>query len=413
MALPDSGPICYAQRGKPHLTGKAGDRHMISRISVIRLMVVLATVLAAAWPASAQLYETSAKEAVLYDAGTGTVLFAKEPDTPVPPASLAKLMTMEVVFHGLKTGRLSMDDEFLITEDAWRRGGAVSGGSTMFAEVNSSVRLEDLIQGVIVQSANDACIAIAQGMAGSEENFARLMTQRAKAIGLEHSVFRNATGLPDPEQKVTMRDLVKLADYIRTEYPEYYHFYSQPDFTWNKIRQRNRNPLLSMNIDADGMKTGYTEESGYAIVGTVTHEGRRLIVAMSGLPDQRARGEEARKILDWGLRAFEPHTLFKKDEIIGNVRLYGGTQMTVPVTVNKDLQILLPITDRDRMKARVVYTGPIPAPVEAGSQVAALKVWIGDILTQETPLYAAESVGKGPIHRRAFDALTELLLGWL
>lgn len=380
---------------------------------LIRLLVALAIILGIAAPASAQLFETRAEEAVLLDANTGTVLFAKNADEQVPPASLAKLMTMEVVFHALKTGRLSMDDEFQVSENAWRTGGAVSGGSTMFAELGSSIPVEDLIQGVIVQSANDGCIVIAEGMAGSEGLFARLMNARAREIGLDNSIFTNSTGLPDPLQKVTMRDLVKLADHIRREYPEYYKYYSQPQFTWNKILQRNRNPLLTMDIGADGMKTGYTEESGYAIVGSINRDGRRLIVAMSGMPDQRARGEEARKLLEWGLRAFEPYQIFKKDEEIGNVRLYGGDQLTVPVTVKEDLSILLPIADRDNMKARIIYTGPIMAPVEEGQEIATLKVWIGDNLSQETPLYAAYSVGLGPIHRRALDALTELAFGWI
>ena len=380
---------------------------------LIRLLVALAVIIGGAAPASAQLFETRAQQAVLLDANTGTILFAKNADEQVPPASLAKLMTMEVVFHALKVGRLSMDDEFQVSENAWRTGGAVSGGSTMFAELGSSIRVEDLIQGVIVQSANDGCIIIAEGMAGSEGLFARLMNARAREIGLDNSIFTNSTGLPDPLQKVTMRDLAKLADHIRREYPEYYKYYSQPQFTWNKILQRNRNPLLTMDIGADGMKTGYTEESGYAIVGSINKDGRRLIVAMSGLPDQRARGEEARKLLEWGLRAFEPYLIFKKDEEIGNVRLYGGEQLTVPVTVKEDLSILLPIADRDNMKARVIYTGPIIAPVEKGQEIATLKVWIGDNLSQETPLYAAYAVGLGPIHRRALDALTELAFGWI
>ena len=380
---------------------------------LIRLLVTLAFLAGIVVPATAQLFETRAKQAVLLDANTGTVLFAKNADEQVPPASLAKLMTMEVVFHALKVGRLSMDDEFQVSENAWRTGGAVSGGSTMFAELGSSIRVEDLIQGVIVQSANDGCIIIAEGMAGSEGLFARLMNARAREIGLNDSIFTNSTGLPDPLQKVTMWDLAKLADHIRREYPEYYKYYSQPQFTWNKILQRNRNPLLTMDIGADGMKTGYTEDSGYAIVGSINKDGRRLIVAMSGLPDQRARGEEARKLLEWGLRAFEPYQIFEKDEEIGNVRLYGGEQLTVPVTVKENLSILLPIADRENMKARIIYTGPIIAPVEKGQEIATLKVWIGDNLSQETPLYAAYSVGLGPIHRRALDALTELAFGWI
>jgi D-alanyl-D-alanine carboxypeptidase (penicillin-binding protein 5/6) len=385
----------------------------IVRMIVSRVLLAALIAVAAAGFAQAQLFETRAEEAVLLDANTGTVLFAKEPDKRVPPASLAKMMTMEVVFDAIKRGRLTLDDEFLVSEYAWRTGGAASGGSTMFAELNSSIRLEDLILGVIVQSANDGCIIIAEGMAGSEENFALLMTERARKIGLKESVFKNSTGLPAEGQYVTMRDLVKLADHLQREYPGFYKYYSQADFTWNNITQRNRNPLLRMGIGADGVKTGYTEASGYAIVGSVKREGRRLIVAMSGLETLRARAEEARKLLDWGVRAFEPYEIFKKDEVIGNVRLYGGTQLTVPVTVKDDLSILLPITNRDLMKARVVYQGPVPAPVDAGDEIAVLEVRIDDTLTQETPLYAAESVARGPIHRQAFDALTELLLGWI
>ena len=195
--------------------------------------------------------------------------YSKDADKLIPPASLAKLMTMEVVFHALKVGRYTMDDTFAVSKNAWTKGGAKSGGSTMFAKLKSQIRLEDLIQGVIVQSANDACIIIAEGMAGTEENFAALMTERAREIGLTKSVFKNSNGLPAEGQVVTMRELVTLGRHIWQEYPEYYRFYGQREFTWNKITQRNRNPLLEMEIGADGMKTGYTEESGYAIVGSV------------------------------------------------------------------------------------------------------------------------------------------------
>lgn len=380
-----------------------------TRLAILTILVLFGALM----PARAQLFETRAKEAILLDATTNTVLYAKNADELVPPASLAKLMTIEVVFNSLKSGRLSLDDTFLVSENAWRQGGAGSGGSTMFADLNSTIRLEDLIQGIIVQSGNDACIVVAEGMAGSEDNFARMMTERARKIGLEKSVFKNATGLPDPEQKVTMRELAELANHLQTAYPEYYHYFSEPEFTWNGIRQRNRNPLLSMDIGADGLKTGHTEESGYAVVGSVERDGRRLIAAMSGLPDSRTRAEEARKLLEWGAHAFEAHELYKKDEVIGNVRLYGGSQMTVPVAPDRDLSILLPLTNRDSLKARVVYMGPVAAPVQAGDQIATLKVWIGDELAQKTPLYATETVGKGPIQRRALDALSELMLGWM
>ncbi len=375
--------------------------------------VAILVMMSAVAPSRAQLYETRAAQAMLVDVESGSVLFSKDADAKIPPASLAKLMTMEVVFNALKSGRLTLQDKFQVSENAWRTGGATSGGSTMFADLDSEIALEDLIQGVIVQSANDGCIVIAEGMAGSEANFARLMTQRAQAIGLTNSVFTNSTGLPDPAQTVTVRDLVRLARHIQREYPEFYRYYSQPDFTWNGITQRNRNPLLSMDIGADGMKTGFTDESGYAIVGSVVRDGRRLIVAMSGLTSERERAEEARKLLEWGARAFEARPLFAKGEVVGHARLFGGASLNVPLTVADDLDILVPITNTDRLTARIVYQGPIPVPVEIGAELATLRVFIDGELAQEVPLVAAETVEAGPLHRRALDAVAELMLGWL
>ncbi|APH72329.1 D-alanyl-D-alanine carboxypeptidase family protein [Aquibium oceanicum] len=364
-------------------------------------------------PARAQLFETRAEQAFVIDAETGTILFAKDPDKLIPPASLAKLMTMEVVFHALKTGRLSLDDQFLVSENAWRTGGAPSGTSTMFAELKSSIPLRDLIQGVIVQSANDGCIVIAEGMAGSEANFAQLMTERARQIGLSKSVFKTATGLPAEGQVVTVRELAMLGLHIWREYPEFYKYYSQPDFTWNGIRQSNRNPLLKMDIGADGMKTGYTEESGYGIVGSVERDGRRLFAALSGMSSEAVRAEEARKILDWGMRAFDKLEIFGADEVVGEAKLYGGAKGGVELKAKQPIAIFVPITNRDRLIARIVYEGPVEAPVEEGTPVGALKVWIGETLSQETPLYAAESVGTGPLYSRAIDAVEELMVGWL
>ncbi|MDZ7824402.1 MAG: D-alanyl-D-alanine carboxypeptidase family protein [Ahrensia sp.] len=237
------------------------------------------------------------------------------------------------------------------------------------------------------------------------------MTERARQLGLTGSVFKNATGLPHPEQKVTMRDLIKLANHLQSTYPGYYKFYSQPDFTWNKVRQLNRNPLLSMGIGADGMKTGFTEASGYAIVGSINKNGRRLIVAMSGLETLQQRAEEARKMLEWGLRAFEPYALFKSGEVVGQARLYGGEKLSVDLAPKNDMTILVPLTNQDKLKARIVYNGPIQTPVTQGSELATLQVFIGDQLAQETPLYAAENVEKGPIHRQALDAVTEFVMG--
>jgi D-alanyl-D-alanine carboxypeptidase (penicillin-binding protein 5/6) len=385
----------------------------MTRSVIARLFFVLALLTSGmATPALAQLFETRAQQAYLIDADTGTVLFAKNEDELVPPASLAKLMTMEVVFNAIRSGRLTLDDTFQVSENAWRTGGAMSRTSTMFAELKSSIRLEDLIQGVIVQSANDGCIIIAEGMAGSEENFARLMTERAREIGLTKSVFGNSNGLPDPVSKVSMKDLVTLARHIQSTYPEFYRYYSQPEFTWNNIRQRNRNPLLGLDIGVDGLKTGFTEESGYGIVSSIKRDGRRLFLAMSGLATERERAEESRKMLEWGIRAFERKTLFAKDETIGEVSVYGGADSAV-VKAPGAVDILLPITNPDRLTARITYQWPLRAPIEKGAQVGVLKVYIGDTLSQETPLFAAEAVDKGPLHTQALDALIELAQFWL
>ena len=378
-------------------------------------MVVLGFVIASVFnqPVQAQLYNTPAKQALLLDADTGTVLFAKEPDARIPPASLAKLMTMEVVFDQLKTGKLSLQDKFFVSENAWRKGGASSGGSTMFAKLNSEIPLEDLIRGVIVQSANDGCIIIAEGLAGSESAFAGLMNERARKLGLTGSYFTNSTGLPDESQYVSIRDLAKLAQHMIREYPQFYKYYSEPEFEWNKILQRNRNPLLKMNIGADGMKTGFTEASGYGIVGTAIRNNQRLIAVLSGMESKRQRAEESRKILDWGFRAFEKFSLFEDGEIIGRANVYGGETPGVGVVGNGPVEIYLPIGNRDKLKARIVYTGPLIPPVSQGEKIATLKVWIGDELSQETDLYAAETVEKGGIQRQAIDAVKELLFGWL
>ena len=377
------------------------------------LSICLALFVSLGEQARAQLFETKAAQAFMIDAETGTVLFSKDPDKLIPPASLAKLMTMEVVFHAIKAGRHTLDDTFLVSENAWRTGGAGSGGSTMFAALKSTIRLEDLIQGVVVQSANDGCIIIAEGMAGTEENFARLMTERAREIGLTQSVFKNSNGLPAEGQVVTVRELALLGRHIWREYPEFYKYYSQPQFTWNKITQKNRNPLLAMDIGADGMKTGFTEQSGYAIVGSVSRDGKRVFAALSGMANERERAEEARKMLDWGMRAFQKVELFAAGEAVGEAEVFGGAKAGVALRAQGPVDIFVPITNSDRLVARIVYEGPLVAPVEEGARVGALRVWVGETMSQETPLYAAESVGLGSLHQRALDAVGELLVGWM
>jgi serine-type D-Ala-D-Ala carboxypeptidase (penicillin-binding protein 5/6) len=361
---------------------------------------------------AADSYETRAKQALLIDAETGTVLFEKDADTQIPPASLAKLMTMEVVFKSLRTGEHAKSDMIHISENAWKTGGAGSGGSTMFAKLGSDISLDDLMHAVVIQSANDACIAIAEAFSGSEAKFAEGMTARAKQIGLTRSVFKNATGLPAQGQLVTMRDLITLARHIWKEYPEFYPIYGQREFEWNKIKQRNRNPLLAMDIGADGMKTGFTEESGYAIVGSVSRGGRRLFVALSGMASERERAEEGRKILEWGIRAFEKRELFPQGETVGEALVFGGMQQGLRLVANEAVSVFVPVANADLLNAKIVYDGPVNAPVAMGAEVGKLQIYVGERLLREAPVFAAESVETGNLPQRAKSAAYELMTGW-
>lgn len=385
-------------------------RHL--RLSLAGLLGLLLSCMVAG-PAAAQLFETKASEAFMIDAETGTVLFSKDAEKIIQPASLAKLMTLEVTFDAVKSGRIKLDDTFVVSENAWRTGGAPSGTSTMFAKIKSTLRIEELIQGVAIQAANDGCIVLAEGFAGSEANFSQQMTERARKIGLKNSIFVNSTGLPADGQQTTVKDLALLALHIVRTYPDLYRYLGQADFTWNKITQRNRNPLLAMGIGADGLAVGASEKSGFGIVGSAIHGGKRVIAAMSGLSSDRERAEEARKLLEWGLRSFERTEIFAKDEVIGDAQVFGGTKSTVALKAKGPVDIFLPITNRDKMTARIVYNGPLPAPVEEGQPVGALRVWIGETLSQETPLFAAETVNVGSLPKRALDAATELAVGWL
>lgn len=379
--------------------------------SAFRSALAGLTLAALALPVAAQNFETRAAQAILIDAETGTVLFQKEPDARMPPASMAKLLTSAVVFDAIESGRLRLDDEFVVSENAWRQGGAGSGGSTMFAKLGSAIKIADLMRGIVVQSGNDACIVVAEGMAGTEATFADLLNEEARKIGLTKSNFKNSTGLPDPDQYTTARDLAKLAKYIIDEFPEFYKIYGEPEFTWNKIKQRNRNPLLDMNIGADGLKTGFTEESGYGLTGSAVRDGQRLIMVMNGMKSEKERSEEARKLLEWGFRAFERVNLFSDGEVIADVNVFGGTTGKVGVVSKGALDVLLPRGSADQIKAQIVYQGPIPAPVEEGQEIGIIRLTAGT-LTKEAPVYAADSVAVGTMSQRAVDGLTELLFGW-
>ena len=361
----------------------------------------------------AKPFETKAPNAFLMEAATGTVLFSKQPDTLIAPASLAKLMTMEVVFDAVKSGRARLEDVYTVSENAWRTGGAPSGTSTMFAKLGSQLTLNDLIQGAIVQSANDACIIIAEGMAGSEEKFAALMNERARQIGLTQSVFKNATGLPEEGQVVSLRELALLGQHIWQTYPELYRIYAQPDFTWNKIFQRNRNPLLKLGIGADGMGTGYTEASGYAILGSAEQNGRRLFAALSGMTSEAERAQEARKLLDLGMNGFDEERLFDEGAIVGRASVFGGVSPEVTLKALSTVKVFVPVSAKDLLRVRLIYKGPLQAPIMSGEPIGALQVWIGDDLAKSFELAAAEDVARGSLSSRAADAARELAFGWL
>lgn len=356
-------------------------------------------------------FQTAAPHAILIEAESGSVLFEKAADQLTYPASLAKLMTAEFVFHEIKEGRLDPETEFVVSENAWRRGGAPAGGSAMFAAVHSKVRVIDLLHGVIVQSGNDACITLAEGIAGNEANFAEMLNKRAREIGLVKSRFANSTGLHDANEQVTMRELAKLAQHIMRTYPEYYKIYGEREFTWNKIRQQNRNPLLSMGMGVDGLKTGFTKEAGYGIVASALQNGLRLIVAVNGLKTAKERADEARKLLDWGFRGFESRLLFAEGERVGDAKVYGGAHGRVALASPRPIRLLVPRGTNEKILARIIYVGPVAAPVEEGQPIGQLKVSRGDNVVLEVPLQASETVPRGNLTQRAFDAATELVVG--
>jgi len=375
------------------------------------LLVLVAGVVSLAPPARAQGFQTLAPHALLMDADTGTVLFEKAADEPFAPASMAKMMTVEIIFNELTQGRLNMDSEFAISENAWRKGGGGAGGSSMFAPLNSKVKLSDLLRGIIVQSGNDAAIAAAEAIGGTELNFGRMMTRRARELGLTQSVFVNATGYSDPEQKVTARELARLAVHIIETYPDLYKIFAEREFTWNKIRQQNRNPLLTMDLGADGLKTGFLEESGYALTASAVQGGQRLVLVVSGLKTARDRASETRKLLEWGFRAFEPRQLFANGETVADAKVFGGDKNSVPLIAKKPVRLLMPRGSGEKIVAKIVYQGPLRAPVQGGTEIGRLEGTRGDVQALDMPLYAGEDVGTGTLQQRAMDGLLELGTG--
>ena len=355
--------------------------------------------------------ETKARNLILMDYDTGQYLYSKDADKMIPPASMSKLMTVYILFSKLKDGSLSLDDTFSVSENAWRRGGAASGGSTMFLKIGDKVRVEDLLKGIIIQSGNDACIVAAENLAGSEEDFAEEMNKKAKEIGLEHSHFANATGLPHPDHRMSVEDLAKLAHHIIAEFPQYYHLFSQKEFVYQNIRQGNRNPLLYSMPYADGLKTGHTEEAGYCLTASAKRGNRRLIGVFTGLNSNKERSEEADKIMSWGFREFDNYTILQKGTKIADIPVWYGTAKEVPMLVSQDVIRTLKKSKSDEIKLVASYDKPVKAPVKAGQQLGVIKAQIPGQPTLEIPLVAASDVAEVGLWGRIRKNISYLLLG--
>ncbi|MEX0923859.1 MAG: D-alanyl-D-alanine carboxypeptidase family protein [Rhodovibrionaceae bacterium] len=376
-----------------------------SRSFIFALLALVALIAA---PPTAGAIDTAAREAILVDAETGAVLMSKDPDAPMPPASMSKIMTMYLVFQHLDEGRLSLDDHLPVSERAWRMG-----GSKMFIEVGKEVKVEDLIRGVIVQSGNDACVVFAEALSGSEEGFAQEMTETARELGMTDSHFANSTGWPDPNQWMTARDLATLAKRMIADYPQYYDYFAEMEFTYNEIRQGNRNPLLYRNIGVDGLKTGHTEEAGYGLTASAKQGERRLILVVNGLSSAQERADESARLLSWGFREFENYELLSSGEQVDKAEVWLGKLDSVPLVAPRDFLVTLTRDARRDMTAKVIYEGPIPAPIAEGQEVARLEISAPGMEPMVIPLVAGTEVEKLGPFGRLIASLKHLILGQL
>jgi len=389
------------------------SRHFTRSISRSVLAATVVGALSLAQPASA--LDTPASHVYLVDTTTGTVLMNKNGDARMAPASMSKLMTLFMVFERLQDGRLSLDDKFYVSENAWRKGGAKTGGSTMFLEPSMRVRVEDLIRGIIVQSGNDACIVVAEALSGSEEAFAQEMTDKGRELGLTGSTFKNSTGWPDPEHRLTAHDLAMLAQLTAERFPEYYHYYTEQTFVFNGIKQSNRNPLIYKDMGADGLKTGHTQESGYGLTASAVRKDggkdRRLVLVVNGLSSKKMRSSESERLLEWGFREFGNYALFKAGDVVTDASVWLGQKASVPLVIENDLTLTLPKRARREMKVKVSFEGPVPAPLHKGQRIGTLSITAPDVTPIEIPLLAGEAVEQLGLVGRLGAALDYILWG--
>lgn len=354
--------------------------------------------------------QTNAAFALMMDHETGSVLFSKNGDQSMAPASMAKLMTVAILFEKLKHGELRLEDTFTVSERAWRLSVAGKNASSkMFVSIGSQIRVEDLLRGIIIQSGNDACTVVAEHFSGSEEAFSELMNAEAKKIGLTGSVFKNASGLPHPEMRVTAHDLAKLASYIIREFPQYYGYFAEREFSWNGIKQTNRNLLLGTYPGADGLKTGHTEESGYGLVSSAVQDGRRLILVVNGLRNETERAAESKRLLDLGFREFRTYALLKAGDVVGEAEVWAGELRTVPLAVRQPVKVLMRRASREGLKVVLNYNEPVMAPVERGKELGRLTISAPGIPDMTVPVFAGAAVDSGGIFSQIKMGIRELL----
>ena len=356
-------------------------------------------------------FSTKLRNVILMDGDSGGILYRHNADDMIYPASMSKLMTVAIAFRLMKEGKIKPEDEFEVSVNAWRKGGAPSRTSAMMIPLKTKVTLDQLLQGIIVQSGNDAAITVAEGIAGSEDAFARLMTAEARRIGMPKSQFRNATGLHHPEHQTTVRELAILARYIIREFPDRFGMFAQREFLYRRHKFINRNPLVGADANVDGMKTGQTNESGYGMVATAKADGRRLIAVVAGAQSANDRRDETKRLLDWGRINVGEFKLFDADEVVGRARVWGGSAFYVPLVGNGEVAVRLPkFPAAQRLRGEIVYEGPLKAPIAKGTEVARLRVVSSSNAIQEVPLFAAEDVGEGGIMRRGLDSLAHMAM---
>ncbi|MFT7059623.1 MAG: D-alanyl-D-alanine carboxypeptidase (penicillin-binding protein 5/6) [Pseudorhodobacter sp.] len=373
---------------------------------MLHRLILLITLIASFATTSAQAFETRATAAWVYDMATGTVLMDKNADQSLPPASMSKLMTLNMLFEALRDGRVTMDTPFSVSARA-----SAMGGSTMFLNERDRPTASDLIRGIIVNSGNDACVVVAEGLAGTEEAFSAQMTARGLALGMTNSTFTNASGWPDPNHRMSMRDLGILARRLIEEFPEHYPIFSQTEFNFADrapANRFNRNPLLKIESGADGLKTGHTIEAGYGLVGSAKQGDRRIVFVITGMTSEQERAEEAERIVNWAFRQFVLKTVVKAGQRLSEAEVWLGAADTVGLVAAQDLTMLVPALVQEGLNAQVVYTGPLRAPFAAGQQVAELVITVPELPQQTIPLITENAVASGGFVQRLLKA-TEVL----